>query len=55
MDLSLLQIVELYKNRWQIKFFFKWLKQHLKIKKFWGNTENAVKYKYTLQSLPIAL
>lgn len=43
MDLSPLQIAELYKNRWQIELFFKWLKQHLKIKKFWGNTENAVR------------
>ena len=34
---------ELYKNRWQIELFFKWLKQHLKIKKFWGTTENAVR------------
>jgi len=33
----------LYKNRWQIELFFKWIKQHLKIKKFWGNSENAVK------------
>ena len=32
-----------YKNRWQIELFFKWLKQHLKIKKFWGTTENAVR------------
>ena len=30
-------------NRWQVELFFKWLKQHLKIKKFWGTTENAVK------------
>ena len=29
-------VAELYKNRWQIELFFKWLKQHLKIKKFWG-------------------
>ena len=35
-------VAELYKNRWQIELFFKWLKQHLKIKKFWGATENAV-------------
>lgn len=34
MDLSPLPIAELYKNKWQIKFFFKWLEQHLKIKKF---------------------
>lgn len=33
----------LYKNRWQIELFFKWIKQHLKIKKFWGRTPNAVK------------
>ena len=36
-------IAELYKNRWQIELFFKWIKQHLKIKKFWGQSENAVK------------
>jgi len=40
--ISALQIAELYKNRWQIELFFKWLKQHLKIKKFWGTTQNAV-------------
>ncbi len=43
MELSPLQVAELYKNRWQIELFFKWLKQHLKIKKFWGDTENAVR------------
>ena len=37
------QIANLYKNRWQVELFFKWLKQHLKIKKFWGTTENAVR------------
>lgn len=37
-----LQVADLYKNRWQVELFFKWLKQHLKIKKFWGTTENAV-------------
>ena len=37
------QITNLYKNRWQVELFFKWLKQHLKIKKFWGTTENAVR------------
>lgn len=41
--ISALQVAELYKNRWQIELFFKWLKQHLKIKKFWGTTENAVR------------
>ena len=41
--LSSLEVANLYKNRWQIELFFKWLKQHLKIKKFWGKTENAVR------------
>ena len=41
--ISSLVVAELYKNRWQIELFFKWLKQHLKIKKFWGTTENAVR------------
>jgi hypothetical protein len=43
MEISPLQVAELYKSRWQIELFFKWLKQHLKIKKFWGDTENAVR------------
>lgn len=36
-------ITELYKGRWQIELFFKWIKQHLRIKAFYGTTENAVK------------
>lgn len=36
-------IALLYKNRWQIELFFKWIKQHLKIKVFWGRSEAAVK------------
>lgn len=43
MHISALQVAELYKNRWQVELFFKWLKQHLKIKRFWGITENAVR------------
>ena len=43
LDISPMMVAELYKNRWQIELFFKWLKQHLKIKKFWGETENAVR------------
>ena len=43
MDLAAEQIVLLYKNRWQVELFFKWIKQHLKIKAFWGNSENAVR------------
>lgn len=42
-SLTSLQIANLYKNRWQVELFFKWLKQHLKIKKFWGASENAVR------------
>ena len=41
--LTSLKIANLYKNRWQVELFFKWLKQHLKIRKFWGKTENAVR------------
>ena len=37
------EIALLYKNRWQIELFFKWIKQHLKVKSFWGHTENAVR------------
>ena len=42
-DLSTLEVAELYRNRWQIELFFKWLKQHLKIKHFYGTSRNAVK------------
>ncbi len=38
-----LTICELYKSRWQVELFFKWIKQHLRIKKFYGTSENAVK------------
>jgi hypothetical protein len=43
-DLDALTITLLYKNRWRIELFFKWIKQHLKIKKFCGHSENAVKF-----------
>ena len=43
LDISPIMVAELYHNRWQIELFFKWLKQHLKIKKFWGESENAVR------------
>jgi len=36
-------ITQLYKCRWQIELFFKWIKQHLRIKAFYGTSENAVK------------
>jgi hypothetical protein len=41
--LSALEIALLYKYRWQVELFFKWIKQHLKIKTFWGYSENAVR------------
>jgi len=41
--LSAVTICALYKARWQVELFFKWIKQHLRIKKFYGTTENAVK------------
>lgn len=43
MTVSAESIALLYKHRWQIELFFKWIKQHLKIKTFWGHSENAVK------------
>jgi hypothetical protein len=43
MALPALTIAALYKSRWQVELFFKWIKQHLRIKKFLGNSENAVK------------
>src|SRR5207247_2471529 len=41
--LPALTICALYKSRWQVELFFKWIKQHLRIKHFLGNSENAVK------------
>jgi hypothetical protein len=41
--LPALTICELYKSRWQVELFFKWIKQHLRIKQFYGTSENAVK------------
>jgi len=42
-ELTAEQVAFLYKNRWQVELFFKWIKQHLKIKAFWGTSENAVR------------
>jgi len=42
-ELPALTIAQLYKCRWQVELFFKWIKQHLRIKKFFGTSENAVK------------
>ncbi|SCD21412.1 transposase [Proteiniphilum saccharofermentans] len=43
MDLTAVEIALLYKKRWMVELFFKWIKQHLKVKNFWGTTINAVK------------
>ena len=42
-DVSALTVSDLYRNRWKIELFFKWIKQHLKIKSFFGTSPNAVK------------
>ena len=42
-QLSPLTIAKLYKSRWQIELFFRWLKQHLRIRRFFGTSANAVK------------
>lgn len=42
-DLDAITVAELYKNRWQIELFFKWIKQHLRIKNFYGTSSNAVR------------
>ncbi len=42
-EVSALEVCNIYKNRWQIETFFKWIKQNLVIKKLWGHSQNAVK------------
>lgn len=48
MHISALQVAELYKNRWQVELFFKWLKQHLKIKDFGELQRMLFEYRYML-------
>lgn len=43
LELPALTVCALYKSRWQVELFFKWIKQHLRIKRFFGTSENAVK------------
>ncbi len=54
-QLSALDIANLYKKRWLIELFFKWLKQHLKIKKFWGTAENAVRIQISVAIITYCL
>ena len=42
-EVEALEVAVLYKNRWQVELFFKWIKQNLQIKTIWGHSENAVK------------
>lgn len=48
-------IADLYQKRWLVELFFKWLKQHLKIKKFWGTTENAVRIQISVAIITYCL
>ena len=43
MEITAIEVALLYKYRWRVEIFFKWIKQHLKIKSFWGTTETAVR------------
>jgi hypothetical protein len=54
-DLPALQIALLYKQRWQIELFFKWIKQHLKVKIFWGTSENAVRIQINIAIITFCL
>jgi hypothetical protein len=54
-DLTALQIALLYKQRWQIELFFKWIKQHLKVKTFWGTSENAVRIQINIAIITFCL
>ena len=53
--LSALNVANLYKKRWLVELFFKWLKQHLRIKRFWGTTENAVRIQISVAIITYSL
>lgn len=48
-------VANLYKKKWLVELFFKWLKQHLKIKRFWGTTENAVRIQISVAIITYCL
>lgn len=54
-ELSASDIALLYKQRWQVELFFKWIKQHLKVKTFWGRTENAVRIQINIAIITYCL
>lgn len=53
--ISAINVANLYKKRWLIELFFKWLKQHLKIKRFWGTIENAVRIQISVAIITYCL
>ena len=53
--ISAQDVADLYKKRWLVELFFKWLKQHLKIKRFWGTTENAVRIQISVAIITYCL
>lgn len=54
-ELKAEEIALLYKQRWQVELFFKWIKQHLKVKTFWGTTENAVRIQINIAIITYCL
>ena len=54
-ELKAHEIDLLYKQRWQVELFFKWIKQHLKVKTFWGVSENAVRIQINIAIITYCL
>lgn len=55
LERSAIEIAELYKSRWQIELFFRWMKQHLKLRKFLGNNDNAIRLQLLAAMIAYAL
>jgi putative transposase len=55
LDRSAVEVAQLYKGRWQIELLFRWIKQHLKIRKFLGNNDNAIRLQLFAAMLAYAL
>lgn len=53
--ISAFDVTNLYKKRWLVELFFKWLKQYFKIKRFWGTTENAVRIRISVAIITYCL
>lgn len=54
-ELAARTIAQLYRERWQVELFFKWIKQHLAVKTFWGRSRNAVLIQLWVALLAYAL